>query len=68
MSIEFPPGTPTQGNQFTASNDITYIYDGDKWVSIGTIPGTEVVTKITSSDGSITLNPSSGTGSVDISV
>lgn len=68
MSIKFPVGTSNVGDQFTGSNDITYVYDGDKWVSIGTVPGTQVVTKITSTDGSITINPVAGTGSVDISV
>ena len=32
--LEFPyPATPEQ--QFTATNDIVYVYDGAKWTSLG---------------------------------
>ena len=34
MSINMPIPTSV-GQQFTASNDVTYVWDGIKWISIG---------------------------------
>ena len=34
MSINMPIPTMV-GQQYTASNDVTYVWDGQKWISIG---------------------------------
>ena len=34
MSINMPPPSSV-GQQYTASNDVTYVWDGQKWISIG---------------------------------
>ena len=66
MSINMP--IPTQvGQQYTASNDVTYVWDGQKWISIGstnidTSTGTDVgPTPPTSpSDGDLWFNTDNG--------
>ena len=34
MAIQFP-GSPAENDTFTASNQIVYVYDGQKWTSLG---------------------------------
>ena len=40
MSLTFPLGRPNRGDNFVGSNDIQYTFDGDKWISIGTVGAT----------------------------
>ena len=39
MSLQLPLGTPNRGDTFTGSNDVQYLYDGQKWISIGSVAG-----------------------------
>jgi|31_taG_2_1085359.scaffolds.fasta_scaffold03929_2 hypothetical protein len=55
MSINLP-SNPNFGDQYTASNDVTYVWDNVKWISIGSTKGSGGV-----SIGEIAPeNPSSG--------
>jgi hypothetical protein len=67
--LYFPPGTNNQ--QFTASNNIVYVYQVDKWTSIGAIvdhdPDTNTPSVTVSSsapsnppEGALWFNTSSG--------
>ena len=37
MAVLIFPSNPTNGQQYTASNNIVYVYQTDKWTSIGAI-------------------------------
>jgi len=40
MAVAFPPKPYTVGQQFTGSNNVTYTWDGKKWIAIGTVGAT----------------------------
>ena len=56
--LYFPPGT--NGQQFTASNNIAYVYQVDKWTSLGAIVDADAETPAVSVSASAPANPPEG--------
>lgn len=56
MSINMPVPTAV-GQQYKASNDVTYVWDGQKWISIGS---TDTDTNNTTVGDSAPQNPGDG--------
>ena len=47
------PSNPTNGQVYTASNNVTYTYDGTKWA--GSTARTPVINPVTPKDGDILI-------------